>query len=197
MEFFIQAKPIIVVLHALSAAVGLGAVVTTDTLFFRFLKDYRISRKEADTLDTISKVIWGAIFLLFITGAMLYLSAPMDYLAKSKFVAKIIIFIFIVGNGLALNTVISPYLIKLSFNEDESPSLKKTMKLRILRRIAFASGAVSMISWFSVFILGSIRSIPVTTSQALLIYLGLVCVGIAGSQVFAYLLKKHSHHGIQ
>jgi hypothetical protein len=76
MEFFIEAKPIIIVLHALAAAVGLGAVVTTDTLFFKFLKDFRISRKEADTLDTISKIIWTAILLLLITGVLLYLSAP-------------------------------------------------------------------------------------------------------------------------
>lgn len=190
MEFFTTIKPIIVILHALSAAIGLGAVVTTDALFFKFLKNYKISEKEADTLDTISKVIWGAIFLLFITGAALYVSAPLEYLAKSKFVAKLIVFLVIVLNGIALNAVISPYLVKLSFNDD-SRTLHRSTRMRVLRRVAFASGGISMISWFTVFILGSIRSIPVTTWQALLIYTGLILCVVAGSQIFASLLKKH------
>ena len=190
MEIFTTIKPIVVILHALSAAVGLGAVVTTDALFFKFLKNYKISQKEADTLDTISKVIWGAIFLLFITGAALYVSAPLEYLAKSKFVAKLIVFLVIVLNGIALNAVISPYLVKLSFNDD-SRTLHRSTRMRILRRVAFASGGISMISGFTVFILGSIRSIPVTTWQALLIYTGLILCVVAGSQIFASLLKKH------
>jgi hypothetical protein len=190
MEFFTTIKPIVIILHALSAAVGLGAIVTTDALFFRFLKNYKISQKEADTLDTISKVIWGAIFLLFITGVALYVSAPLEYLAKSKFVAKLVIFVVIVANGIALNVVISPYLVKLSFNDD-SRTLHRSIRMRILRRIAFASGGISMVSWFAIFILGSVRSIPVTTWQALLIYTGLVLCVVAGSQVFASLLKKH------
>lgn len=190
MEIFTTIKPIVVVLHALSAAVGLGAVVTTDALFFKFLKDYKISAKEADTLDTISKVIWGSIFLLFITGVMLYVSAPLDYLAKSKFVAKLVIFVVIVLNGVMLNAFISPYLIKLSFNDD-SHILHRSLRLRVMRRVAFASGGVSILSWFMVFILGSIRSIPVTIGQALFIYVGLLLVVIGGSQIFASLLKKN------
>ncbi len=189
MEIFTQIKPIVVVLHAISAAFGLGAVVTTDALFFKFLKDYRISRKESDTLDTISKVIWGATTLLFVTGAVLYMSAPLEYLAKSKFVAKLVVFAVIVINGVVLNILISPYLVKLSFNND-SMTLHRSRRMRILRRLAFASGGLSMVSWFTVFILGSIRSIPVTTWQALTIYVGLVLCAVAGSQIFASLLKK-------
>ncbi len=189
-QFFLEAKPIVVVFHALAAAVGLGAVVTTDMLFFRFLKDFKISRKEADTLDTISKLIWAAIFVLFITGLMLYLSAPMDYSAKSKFVTKVIIYALIVLNGVALNKIISPYLIKLSFDSD-SAFMNKNRRLRILRRIAFASGAFSMISWFTVFILGSIRSIPLNVGQALGVYTILILGGVIGSQIFALFLKKH------
>jgi hypothetical protein len=192
MEFFIEAKPIIIVLHALAAAVGLGAVVTTDTLFFKFLKDFRISRKEADTLDTISKIIWTAILLLLITGVLLYLSAPLDYLAKSKFITKVIVYVIVVLNGIALNAVISPYLIKLSFNED-AEVLRKNRKFRLLRRISFASGALSMVSWFVIFILGSIRGIPVTTVQALTVYLGLVIIAVSGSQLFAKSLHKNHH----
>jgi hypothetical protein len=92
-------------------------------------------------------------------------------------------------NGIVLNILISPYLVKLSFNND-STTLHRSRRMRILRRLAFASGGLSMVSWFTVFILGSVRSIPVTTWQALTIYVGLVLCAVAGSQIFASLLKK-------
>lgn len=190
MEFFTQIKSVFIVIHALAAAVGLGAVVVTDTLFFRFLKDFKVSHKERETLNTISQVIWGAIIALFLSGVVLYFSAPLEYLAKSKFVAKLCIFAVIVINGIALNAIISPYLVRLSFNDD-AESLKKSLKLRILRRIAFASGGISIVSWLSVFILGSIRSIPLSVGQALLVYIGLAGCAVLGSQIFATILKKH------
>lgn len=189
MEFFIHAKPVFVLLHALAAAVGFGAVVVTDTLFFKFLKDFRISAKEKDVLDTVSRLIWAIIFILFVTGAALYLSAPLDYLAKSKFLVKLCVFAVVVINGCVLNMFISPYLVKLSFNED-AHELIHNPRMRVLRRIAFASGAVSMISWFVVFILGSIRSIPVSFPHGLLYYLALLTIAILGSQLFAMRLTK-------
>lgn len=193
MEFFITAKSFFVILHALSAAIGLGAVVITDSLFFKFLKDFRVSKKESETLNVISKVIWGAIGALFLTGLALYFSAPAEYLAKSKFITKLILFLIIVFNGFLLHIFISPYLQKISFNSD-AENLRKNIKIRILRRIAFASGAVSLISWLCVFLLGSVRSIPLSTQQALGVYIGLVCIGVLGSQVFAQILKKKKEH---
>ncbi len=191
-SFFVIAKPVFVILHALSAAIGLGAVVTTDSLFFKFLKDFKISQKERETLDTISKVIWGAIIALFLTGTVLYFSAPLVYLAKSKFVAKLVIFIVIVVNGVALNLFVSPYLVKISFNEN-ADKLKKSLKLRLFRRIAFASGALSIVSWLAVFLLGSVRSIPLSTGSALGIYFAIALSAMIGSQIFAFMLRSRHH----
>ncbi len=189
MEFFTVGKPVFVILHALSAAIGLGAVIITDSLFFKFLKDFRVSKKEAETLNLISKVIWVAIASLFLTGSALYFSAPAEYLAKSKFIAKLIIFLVIILNGFLLNIFISPYLQKISFNND-AENLKRNIKIRFLRRIAFASGAISLISWLCVFLLGSVRSIPLSAQEALSVYIALVFIGVLGSQVFAQILKK-------
>lgn len=186
MEFFATHKSIFVVLHAIAAAVGLGSVIVTDTLFFKFLKDFKISRGEDSTLRSISGVVWVVIVLLFVTGLFLFLSGPMDYLAKSKFVAKLVIFCIIVANGFVLNWIITPHLRKIAFGPI---IVEMPYRLRLVRRIAFASGAVSIISWFSVFILGSIRSIPVTTWEALLIYILLCAIGIGGSQLYATWIK--------
>jgi hypothetical protein len=193
MEFFADHKHIFVVLHALAAAGGLGAVLITDTLFFKFLKDFKISPKENEVLKTISGAVWVIIALLFLTGLALYLSAPMDYLTKAKFVTKLVIFGVIVANGFLLNWVITPFLTKISFGP---VTVEPTKKLRIMRRVAFASGAVSMVSWLAVFILGSIRSIPINAAQGLMVYVGLIVVVVAGSQFYATWVKRHSIFGI-
>lgn len=188
-EFLITYKPLFVILHALAAAVGLGSVVITDTLFFRYLKDFKISRKEEETMETISGIVWVVITLLFLTGLALYFSAPLDYLAKSKFVVKVIIFCVIVLNGVVLSMWLTPVLKKISFGPVEK---QPVFKLRMLRRVAFASGVVSAISWLTVFLLGSLRSIPFTVGQGLLFYGSVVLVGIIGSQVYASFVKYGS-----
>lgn len=188
-EFFISIKPIVVILHALSAAVGLGSIVVTDSLFFQFLKDFKISQKEDDTLRTISKVVWVAIIALFLTGLILYLSAPMDYLAKSKFIVKLVIFVIIVANGMVLNWYLTPHLKKIAFGPVVA---EPSLRLRFLRRLAFASGVVSIISWVSVFLLGSLRSIPLTVVQGLVIYFGMCSIAVIGSQLYATWVKRNT-----
>ncbi len=185
-DFLVTYKPVFVIAHALSAAVGLGAVIVTDNLFFKYLKDFKISAKEEETMSTISQVVWVAIALLVITGAALFFSGPLDYLAKSKFIIKMVIFTVIVANGFLLNIWISPLLKKISFGPVEK---QPTTKIRIIRRVAFAAGVVSLISWVVVFLLGSVRDIPLTTGQGLVGYAILVGLGILGSQGYATWVK--------
>lgn len=184
-DFFLNYKPIIIILHALAAAGGLGAVLITDTLFFQFLKDFKISTKEDETMRTISRVVWVVILFLFLTGLALFLSEPIGYLAKSKFIVKLVIFGMIILNGLLLNNVITPVLRCIPFGPSSVP-LKP--RIKFLRALAFASGAISMVSWISVFLLGSIRSIPVGVGTGLVIYGGLILVAIIGSQIYAHIL---------
>lgn len=186
MNFLVTYKSIFVVAHALAAAVGLGAVIVTDSLFFRYLKDFKISAKEEETMSTISRVVWAAIALLIITGAALFFSGPLDYLTKSKFIIKMVVFAVIVVNGVVLSVWISPYLKKISFGPVEK---QPATKIRVIRRIAFAAGVVSLISWVTVFILGSVRSIPLTVGQGLVGYAILVGLGVLGSQGYATWVK--------
>lgn len=185
-DFLITYKPVLVILHALAAAVGLGAVVVTDSLFFKYLKDFKISAKEEEAMNTISRVVWVAIAVLFITGLSLYLTAPIEYLEKSKFVVKVVVFAVIVTNGVVLNAWIAPALKRISFGRVEKQPL---FKLRVMRRIAFASGVVSGISWLTVFLLGSLRSIPLTVADGLFWYVVIICIGVLGSQSYASFVK--------
>lgn len=65
-------KLFFVILHGLAAGVGVGGVFILDVLFFKFLKDFRISHKEKDTLNTISKMFWLALIILILSGLALF-----------------------------------------------------------------------------------------------------------------------------
>lgn len=50
------------------------------------------------------------------------------------------------------------------------------------RKIAFALGAISVVSWYSAFILGVLRKLPIEFSLLLLIYLFILGSAVIGSQ---------------
>lgn len=181
--FLLEYKTVIVIFHALSAALGMGTVMVTDVFFMKFLKDYKITRDESDILDTLSQVVWFALGMLILTGVGLFLPTSAAYLAKTKFVVKLIIVGVVVVNGILLNLLVAPKLVKISFGEEP---VEYPHELHHLRKLAFAFGAVSIVSWFSTFVLGSLRSLPFSVTQLLIIYIVIVLGAVIGSQIFDY-----------
>jgi uncharacterized membrane protein len=179
---FLEYKTIIVILHAMSAALGLGTVLITDVFFMKFLSDYEISHGESEVLDTLSQVVWFALALLILTGIALFLPATSALLVSTKFLAKVVIVGVIIVNGVLLNLFIAPKLIDIAFGKITTPD----DDMYYLRKFAFAAGAVSIVSWLATFILGSLRSIPLSVGGILAIYLGVVVVVVTGSQVAEY-----------
>lgn len=180
-------KGVVVFFHALSAAIGVGATTVTDVLFFKFLKDFKISHGEKAIMDTMSHIIWIALGILIVTGIGLYLPASERLLDSSKFLVKVVAVIVITVNGLLLNFIISPWLTKLDF-EEKHPEKGES---RLFRKLSFASGAISISSWYIVFLLGSIRSIPVSFRVGLVIYVAVVFSAIIGSQLYEqHLVRK-------
>jgi uncharacterized membrane protein len=182
----LEYKTIIVILHALAAALGVGTVLVTDIFFMKFLKDYRISQGESEILDTLSQVVWFALGMLILTGIALFIPASAELLLKTKFLAKVVIVGVVVVNGVLLNLLIAPKLIKISFGEI---LVKESGQMHHLRRLAFAFGAVSIVSWLATFILGSLRALPFSTLEILLGYMGIILIAVIGSQLFDYQLN--------
>ena len=174
-------KGVIVIFHALAAAIGVGSATITDIFFFKFLKDYKISEGERTTMDTLSGVIWVALGVLVITGVGLFIPNSDELLQNSKFIVKVVGVLVLIINGMLLNLIISPKLMEISFGEDK---LETKEELRFMRRLALALGGVSISSWYMVFIMGSIRKIPISTSEGLGMYGALLVLVIIFSQVF-------------
>ncbi|MBP9821443.1 MAG: vitamin K epoxide reductase family protein [Candidatus Pacebacteria bacterium] len=183
-------KTIVVILHAFAAALGVGAVTMTDLFFFKFLKDYRISHDEASIMDTLSDVIWFALVLLVVTGIALYIPSSVALLVSTKFMAKMVVVGVVIVNGVTLNMLVAPKLVKISFGEEH---VEHDGEMHQLRRLGFALGAVSLTSWYIVFILGSLRSIPLSSIAILGIYVALLCFAVIGSQVFDRALVRRAH----
>ncbi|MEZ4103013.1 MAG: vitamin K epoxide reductase family protein [Candidatus Paceibacterota bacterium] len=180
-------KGIIVFFHAFAAAIGVGAATITDIFFFKYLKDYKISESEHKTMETLSSVIWVALGVLVLTGIGLFIPQSEILSHSSKFLTKALAVLVLILNGVMLNLSISPRMMEITFGDDFS---HQKGELHFMRKLAFALGAISITSWYTIFILGSIRSIPVSTGTGVFAYILLLFVAIIGSQVFDRLMIR-------
>src|SRR3989338_3120849 len=181
---------LIVIGHFLGVALGLGAATITDIFFFKFLKDFRISEWEAEVMRTLSQIIWFALALLVLTGLGLYLPVAEELNQSAKFLVKMVVVAVIIINGAFLNLLVAPKLVKISFGEKHRHA---TGELHHIRKIAFALGAISIVSWYSAFILGMLRTLPIEFSSLLLIYLFILGGAIIGSQFMERFFVKQAN----
>lgn len=172
----------LLLMHLIGFALGVGGATINDILFFRFLKDYRISQKEDSTLKIMSETIWVGLGLLIISGIGLYLPNTEALNESSKFLVKAIVVGIITINGAFLNLYIAPHLRKITFKDAHT----KTTPVTHLRKIAFISGAISFVSWYTAFFLGTISSAPFSFLELFGIYILL----IIGASIFSLFIEK-------
>lgn len=182
--------PFAIVGHLIGVAVGVGSATVSDVLFFRFLKDYRISRQEERVLNVLHPLFWGALVLLVLTGAVLYLHDAAYYAVNPRFQLKVIVVTVIMVNGLLLNVVVSPRLRRISFGGSHTGH--HPGELHHLRHMAFALGAISITSWYSALVLGALGMLRFTFAQGIAAYLALLTIAITVSQVIEWYLRRRA-----
>lgn len=170
----------IIVLHALAAAIGVGTATITDIFFFRFLRDYRISESEHELMNTLSNIIWFALGLIVVTGIGLYLPESERLLDSSKFLTKVVAVCVVIVNGIFLNLLVSPKMMQMDFSE---PHDHKKGEMHFMRKLSFALGGISISSWYIIFILGSLKSIPFSFGTAITLYALVLCFAVTASQL--------------
>jgi len=178
-EFFISIKTPATIAHLAGVVFGMGGALISDVLFSFFSRDKKLNPTELFTLEILAKVVFYSLIFIFISGVALFLSDPEKYLNSSKFLSKASILVVLLLNGYILNKYIWPHLLNRGFF-----TLKKE---RNIRRLAFACGAVSVISWISVLILGSLKSLPISYGAIMTIYL---CILFSGMLVALLVEKK-------
>lgn len=182
-------RDIIIILHAIGFALGLGGASITDIFFFKFLKDLRISEWEADVMRTLSQVMWFALGIIILSGIGLFLPEAERLLASSKFLVKMVVVSVLIVNGILLNLFVSPKLVKISFGKKHH---HEPGELHHLRKLAFAFGGISFVSWYSAFILGMLRHVPLSFPVLLGIYVVLLTGAIIGSQITERRIARQS-----
>ncbi len=172
-----------IIVHNIGFILGLGGATITDIFFFRFLKDNRISEQEKGTMDTLSNVIWVGLAVLIMSGLMLYLPEQARLSVSSKFLLKVVVVGVIVVNGILLNLRVAPRMRQFS--------LANTVPAKSFRRLAFALGGISIVSWYTAFLLGSLRSINLVFREGVALYVSLLIAVVVGSQVYERIVSRH------
>jgi len=174
-EFFQYIKTPATVLHVLSVVLGMGSALTADVLFSFYSKDKKLNPTHIFTLSLLSKVVSYSLIFIVLSGAMLFLSDVNRYIHSAKFLAKMSIVLVLLVNGYVLNKYIWAHLLKEGFFTDE--------KERGWRKLAFACGAISVISWLSACTLGVLNRIALPYTHIISIYLLVILCGVIVSQI--------------
>jgi len=168
----------------LALALGMGAALLADVFLIKFIKDAKITEKEADILRTFSKAVWFGLAMFFISGVALTLPRLDTLISSAKFQVKIIAILVIIINGALLNTIVGPKLVEIFARETSK-------KFQTARKLAFGLGAVSVTSWFTAFLLGALRTLQINFGPLLALYVGILTLNILISQIVeSQLFKK-------
>lgn len=169
-------KPAFLILHVLMVVLGMGAALVTDILSFRFGFNKILSKFEVQTIRFLSQVVTFALIGIVITGALTFLSNPEGYANSIKFLTKMTVVAVLCINGVLLHRFV--------FRHIGDPRILTSPRKRMLRKFAFALGAISLVSWISALALGILLHIPVSYDLAIGIYALMLIVGILVAQVF-------------
>lgn len=178
----------ILISHIVGMALGVGGATIADVFYIKFLKHFRLSATEAEVLHTIHQFTWFALALIVLSGVGLYIPKADLLNQSSLFPAKMIVILVIIINGALLNLLISPRLIRISFGEKHAHEVGE---LHSLRKWSFAFSAVSLVSWYTAFILGFLSG-AWSFGMIVLVYLGLVIAAVIFSQILEYIFDLNA-----
>ena len=172
---------VILTVHIIGLALGVGGATITDILFIKFLKDFRISNSESSILNTLSQVIWFALAVLVVSGIGLYLPNAELLNHTPKFLVKVIAVAVIIVNGAMLNLIVAPKLIKISFKKHAH----ENRGLHFIKRLSYALGAISITSWYTALTLGMIpRTAALDFGSLMVGYAAFIIIAVTASQFF-------------
>lgn len=178
---FIEPKTLLLIAHLIGLALGVGGALIADAMFFKSIRDWRITKTEMGFLVLGSYAVMTGLVLLILSGAGMFSLDPERYLASSKFLAKMTVVALLAVNGLILHNLQIPYLHRMAHER------RSTRTGFISNRSLFLfGGAVSAVSWIAALTLGAFRSIPWSYATIMGLYISVVLIVCAT----AYVLRQ-------
>ncbi len=157
-------------MHVLAVVVGMGGALVSDALFSFFSKDKVLNKKEMTILELFSKIVLYSLFIIALSGVFIFLSNPAGYMTSAKFLSKMSVIAVLIVNGYILNTYVWSHLLKKKFFTAKGE--------RSVRRVAFASGAVSVVSWVSALGLGMSDGFGMSYQTIMTAYILITFIGV-------------------
>ncbi|MDB4984597.1 MAG: hypothetical protein JWM20_776 [Patescibacteria group bacterium] len=178
-EFFSDIKIPMTVVHVISVVFGMGAALMSDVLFNFYGKEKKLSRASLATLRFLSVAVWWGLLVIAISGVGLFLSDIAKYAHSIKFLSKMSILAVLVLNGYVLHAIVWKHVAKKGFLTNPKESL--------MRRLSFACGAISLISWVGVCALGVLDAVPFSYGTMMTGYGAIIVSGVA----LALIIESH------
>ncbi len=186
LELIASHRTLWIIIHSFGFILGVGGATITDVFFFKFMKNHQIAVDEKSTMDTLSGVILAGLAVAVLSGFMLFLPEQARLAVSAKFLVKVVVVGVVIINGIALNLLVAPRMHRLSF--------EGTKPARSFRRLAFALGGISIVSWYTAFILGSLRHLgEYSFVHGLIGYAAILIAVVVGSQIFERIAVRHYH----
>jgi hypothetical protein len=173
---FITPKIIYIILHLFGVAIGAGGAYFSGFIFMNSLRDGVLTETEIRFLKLASKIVWAGVAILVISGALIFLTDTERYLSSAKFLSKMTVVAIIIINGFLYHIRHMPKMVS---------EMRKRFELKENYQI-FISGAVSLVSWTSAVILGSLRGLPYSYGSIMLTYIIILLISIGMALIFVH-----------
>lgn len=143
-------QTVLVTLHLIGFAFGVGGATSSDLVFLRTIKNGKISRDEFNIIKTLSTIVWASVVLLLVSGAALmawqqYQIGEVPRFGWSFFQLKMVAFAAVVINGVIFHFLVFPQFKKAIGKSFRSAAMKMKYPLFAI------TGAVSIVSWYTAF----------------------------------------------
>ena len=180
-----DAMPYMLTVHLLGLVLGLGGAIIIDVMIFHFLRNFEISTREAVIMHLLSQMIVLGLILLVVSGIALMFTDLHGYLENPRFLMKMTAVGIVSLNGAVLNLYVAPKMELISLREEDRESNQTLVKA------SFIVGAVSAISWLTVFFLAMIEILETFSYVTLLVsYLLLLATAIGGGLFTKHLVEQ-------
>jgi len=151
-------------MHLVGFALGFGGAMVSDVMFFSSIKDRKVTTSEFRFMRLGSRMVWIGLLLLFLSGVALVFLNP-AILQSSKFLIKVVIVGVIALNGLVFHIYHLPQI-----QHHLNRSVRTSEFFRNKGYLLTMSGGISVVSWFSAALMGSLPGLPFSFLQLLGIY---------------------------
>lgn len=170
------------VLHVLSTVVAVGSVTVIDYLHLIGLRKKKIEKKLFSIYPFLSELLVYMLISIYITGLILVINKP-TLLQSALFLTKLILVAIVTVNGFYLKNKVSPEL------EACVTKGTKACSTHVLNT-SVISGSLSVVSWYSIFIL----SITKTTGYTVFGFVKYYLLALLIVTSTLYFFEKRSRH---